>query len=558
MTPIQAGVQIGKTLKNAGRLRVIVGVFAKHGFQNLAERVKLGQFIIDRLKSEVDIEKYSVPERIRMSFEELGPTFIKLGQLLATRPDLIPSDFVEEFEKFHDQVQPLSFEVIEDVLKEEFGNALYTKFPFIDPIPLGSASIAQVHRARIASGENVVIKVQKPGIVAKINDDLNVLYFLADLLETYVPETRPFNPKGIVNEYFKTLELETNFIVESNNIRRFKENFKNEAHVHIPEVYTELVTERVLTMEALQGLPLSNNAAMQTPGTNSEQIIRLGIRTYLKMIFTDGLFHGDLHAGNFFILENNNIGLIDFGVIGRLNSKTQSAVANMLLALAKEDYERLAYEYVDLAPFTDQVKVEQFAKELRELIAPYYGLTLKDVNLGKLLMSSSAVAAKHHITLPTELMMFFKSIVCIEGIGRKIKKDFDFLSYSIEMAEEIVRNQYDASKVASEFSTMARESKNFINALPRQLHFLLRKLNSPEHSLNIRLNDVQDLKKSIESSFNLLFLGIIIAALILSSAVIFNQPSANMVYGIPVASFVGYILACALGFIAFINYIKKN
>lgn len=558
MTPIQAGTQIGKTLKNAGRLRTIVGVFARHGFHNLAERVKLGQFIIDRLKADVDIEKHSIPERIRMSFEELGPTFVKLGQLLATRPDLIPADYVEEFEKLHDQAQPLPFDIIESVLKEEFGQSLYSRFSFIDPTPLGSASIAQVHKARLNSGDEVVIKVQRPGLIEKINDDLNVLYFLAELLEAYVPETRPFNPKGIVNEYFKTLELETNFVVEANNIRRFKQNFQNEAHVKVPYVYMDLVTERVLTMEALQGLPLSNPNSLLIDGTDPEQIIRTGLRTYLKMVFADGFFHGDLHAGNFFVLPHNQIGLIDFGVVGRMNKKTQTAVANMLLALAKEDYERLAYEYVDMAPFTDKVKIDQFAKELRELIAPYYGLTLKEVNLGKLLMKSSSLAVKHHLTLPTELMMFFKSLVCIESIGRRIKSDFDFLAYSIELAEEIVKNQYDPEKMASEFSMMARESKNFINALPRQLHFLLRKLNSPEHAINIRLTDVQDLKKSLESSFNLLFLGLIIGSLILSSAIIFTQPSENHVYGMPALSFVGYLLAMGLGVIAFINYIKKS
>lgn len=558
MTPIQAGTQIGKTLKNAGRLRTIVGVFAKHGFHNLAERVKLGQFIIDRLTKDSEIEKLSIPERVRMSFEELGPTFVKLGQLLASRPDLIPAEYVEEFEKLHDQVQPLPFVTIRQVLIEEFGSSLDEQFLSIDEQPLGSASIAQVHKAQLRTGETVVIKVQRPGIIEKINDDLNVLYFLADLLETYVPETRPFNPRGIVNEYFKTLELETNFIVEANNIRRFKENFKNEPDVRVPLVYHSLVTERVLIMEALPGLPLSSSNALSKEGADPEAIIKLGLRTYLKMVFSDGFFHGDLHAGNFFVLPNNQIGLIDFGVVGRLNKKTQTSIANMLLALAKEDYDRLAYEYIDLAPFTDQIKVEQFSKELRELIAPYYGLTLKEVNLGKLLLKSSSLAVQHHLSLPTELMMFFKSLVCIEGIGRRIKADFDFLNYSIEMAEEIVKTQYDTERVTGEFMSMARESRNFLNALPRQLHFLLRKLNSPEHSVNIRLNDIQDLKKSVESSFNLLFLGVIIGALIVGSALVAGHPSENLVYGLPILAFFGLLLASGLGVAAFFNYIKKK
>lgn len=498
-----------------------------------------------------------MPERMRMSFEELGPTFVKLGQLLATRPDLVPEDYVLEFEKLHDRVQPLSFEVIEGVLKEEFGNSLYQKFESISPEPLGSASIAQVHRARLCSGENVVIKVQRPGIIQTINDDLNVLYLLAELLRTYVPETRPYNPTGIVDEYFRTLEFETNFVVEANNLRRFQENFAGSEDIKIPKVYLNYTTERVLVMEALPGIPLSQDGALLQENTDPNELIRRGLKAYLKMVFEDGLFHGDLHAGNFFVLPENKIGLIDFGVVGRLNTRTQSSIANMLLALSKEDYERLAYEYVDLAPFTDKVNLDLFAKDLRELIAPYFGLTLKNVNLGKILMKSSGIAARHHIQVPTDLMLFFKSIVSIEGMGRKIHKDFDLLQYSLEFAEELAKTHYGPQRVLNDMTQMARESKLFINALPRQLNFFLRKINSPDHTFSLKVMEIKDLKRSVESSSNLLFLGVVIGALILSSSYISVHNASSLVFGIPTMSFFGYLLATALGMIAFLNYIRK-
>jgi len=534
-----------------------VGVFAKHGFHGVAEKIKLGKFIVERLSASSEIEKLTIPERLRMSFEELGPTFVKLGQVLASRPDLIPEVYTSEFEKLHDRVQSIPFEVVESVLKEEFGDSLYQKFSFIDPKPLGAASIAQAHLAKLASGETVVIKVQRPGIIQTINDDLNVLYMLSELLTAYVPETRAYSPTGIVDEFFKTLELETNFIVEANNIRRFSENFANDPDVKIPKVYLELTTERVLTLEALQGIPLSQDNALNQEGVNAQDLIRKGLRAYMKMVFADGLFHGDLHAGNFFVLPNNQIGLIDFGVVGRLNNRTQTAVANMLLALSREDYERLAYEYVDLAPFTDKVNVDLFAKDLRELIAPFYGLTLKNVNLGKILMSSSSIAARHHLTLPTELMLFFKSIVGIEGLGRRIIPDFDFLKYAIEIANELVKHQMDPNKMMGEFTQVLRESKNFIHALPRQANFLLRKINSPAHAFRLNVPQVDDLKRSVEVSFNLLFLGVIIAALIVSASYIFTQPTENHLNGMPTMSFVQYMIALVLGIVAFFNYIKK-
>lgn len=534
-----------------------MGVFAKHGFHGVAEKIRLGKFIIARLNASTELESLTIPERLRRSFEELGPTFVKLGQVLASRPDLIPEEYTTEFEKLHDRVQSLSFEVVEGVLKEEFGESLYEKFSYIDPRPLGAASIAQVHKARLISGETVVIKVQRPGIIQTINDDLNVLYMLSELLIKYVPETRLFNPTGIVDEFFKTLELETNFVVEANNIRRFSLNFADDPDIKIPRVYMDLTTERVLTLEALEGAPLSQEEALHQEGIDATAIVRKGLKAYMKMVFADGLFHGDLHAGNFFVLPNNQIGLIDFGVVGRLSQKVQASIANMLLALSREDYDRLAYEYVDLAPFSDEVNVDLFARELRELIAPFYGLTMKNVNLGKILMSSSSIAARHHLSLPTELMLFFKSIVSIEGIGRRIIPDFDFLQYTLEVAHELVKHQVDPNKAMGEMAQVFRESKNFIHALPRQANFLLRKINSPSHAFKLNVPQVDDLKKSVEVSFNLLFLGVIIAALILSASFIFIHPTESHIAGMPTMSFIQYGMALALGIVAFFNYIKK-
>jgi ubiquinone biosynthesis protein len=558
MQIIKTSRQIGQTIRNAGRLRTIVGVFAKHGFHNVAERIKLGRFLLQRLNPTQDTDRFTVGERIRMSFEELGPTFVKLGQLLAARPDLVPEDFVAEFSKLHDNVQPLPFEVIEEVLREEFGEDFRKKFVFIEPQPVGSASIAQVHRATLSSGEKVVIKVQRPGLIEKINDDLNVLYFLAELIERYIPESRPFNPVQIVDEYFKTLELETNFIVEANNLRRFQENFADDPSIKIPVVYFELTTERVLTMEALLGTPLSQTSILQTQNAvNPAEVVRKGLRAYLKMVFQDGFFHGDLHAGNFFVLPDNQIGLVDFGVVGRLNQKTKSAIASMLVALSKEDYDRLAFEFVELAPFSERVNVDIFAKELRDLIAPFYGLTLNNVNLGKILLSSAGIGARNGLSMPSELMLFFKSLISIEGLGKRIQPDFDFLSYALEFAAELVKAQYDPQKLLGDISQFARESKSLINSLPRQLNFLFRRINSPDYATRIQIQNIDELKKSFESSFNLLFLGIIIAALLGSASFILVHPTDSLVAGIPTFSFVGYITAIGLGIIAFFNYIKK-
>ncbi len=489
-------------------------MFASHGFHSLAVRAKLGRFVIDRILAK-DLEQFSAPERMRMSFEQLGPTFVKLGQLLATRPDLIPIEYSEEFKKLHDQVPGVAFSEIANTLNAHFGAPLNEIFDSFDETPLAAASIAQVHRARLKDGSEVVVKVQRPGIERVIQEDLKVLKSLAELAERYIPESRPYNPSGIITEFGRSMELETNFIIEAGNVRRFALNFANEPNIKIPQVYGEYTGRRVLVLEALNGIPLSHRSALEQEGIQPEEVLKRGLRAYMKMVYSDGLFHGDLHAGNVLLLPGNQIGLIDFGIVGRLNRKTQSAIANLFLALAEEDYDRLAYLYVDLAPFTERVDVDQFARDIRDLIAPFFGATMKNVNIGRLMLDSTAVASQHGLVLPAELVMFFKSVVSLEGMGRVIVKDFDFLSYSIEFAKDLIQVHMEPKRLFSDASVFARDMNSLVSTLPRQVKQVLRRLNDPDFSLQVRSTDLESLRKTMERGYWLVFFGLILAAVTL-------------------------------------------
>lgn len=544
-------------LKNASRMRTIVGVFVKYGFQSVAEKVRLGRFILERF-AKPGIEKFTPPERMRMAFEELGPTFVKLGQVLATRPDLIPEEFVEEFKRLHDQVSPLPYSEIKNVLERQYDLPLEHIFRNIDPIPLGSASIAQVHRATLIDGTDVVVKVQRPGISRIIQDDISVLYYLAEILQKYVSETRVFNPLGIVDEFFRTLELETNFVIEANNIRRFQENFKNDATVIIPNVYFEFTNPKVLVLEFLKGVPLSQAAlALEQEGTDRQTIMRAGLRAYFKQVFKDGLFHGDLHAGNLFIMPGSRIGLIDFGIVGRLNRKTQDAIANMFLALYQEDYEQLAYEYVEMAPYSKEVNVDQFAKDLKDLLAPYFGLTMKNVDLGKILMDSTGIAGKHRLILPSELMLFFKSIVTVEGMARMISSDFNLLDHALEFADDIVKTRYSTERLSEELLLFGRDSSHLLKGLPRHLKQFIRKVGNPDFSFRVSLVELEEVKRSIETSSNILFLGLIISSMIISGSMLFDSGHGPVVFNMPLVSALLYGAAAFLGVVGFYNYIRK-
>ncbi|MGE0764153.1 MAG: ABC1 kinase family protein [Bdellovibrionales bacterium] len=504
-----------------------------------------------------DIEDQPAPVRMRLAFEELGPTFVKLGQLMASRPDLVPPDFLEEFRKLHDQVPTVAFSEIERVISNHFGKELSEVFIEFEQQPLGAASIAQVHRARLKNGQAVVVKVQRPGIEKVIGEDLVLLQFLAQVLDRYVPQVKPFNPIGVVEEFAKTLAMETNFVIEANNIRRFQQNFAGEPNIKIPNVFGEYTGRRVLVMEALDGIPLSHRNALSQEGIEPETVLKRGLRAYLKMVFSDGLFHGDLHAGNMFVLPDSKIGLIDFGVVGRLNRKSQTAIANMLVALAEEDYDRLAYLYFDLAPYIEGVDVDRFARDLRDLIAPYFGLTLKHVNVGRLLLDSTAVAARHGLILPSELVLFFKSIVTIEGMGRIIMGDFDFMTYALEFASDLVKARHESTKLLKEAALMSRDVNALLSVLPRQLRQLFRRVNSPDWQLKLSVGELSGLQRSMEKSANLNFLGLVIAGLTISSALFWQHPGETWVLGLPLLSAITLGLAGFLTLLAFYNYIKR-
>ena len=491
-----------------------MGVFARHGFQNVVVRAKFGRFVLDRF-TPYHIERLSTPERLRMSFEQLGPTFVKLGQLLASRPDLIPLDWSEEFRKLHDQVAPEKFDDIKKILESHFGAPLDQVFLAFDEKPLAAASIAQVHRAQLKNGEKVVVKVQRPGLDRIIEEDLQILRQLAAFMEKYVPESRPFNPTAVIKEFGHALELETNFAVEANNMRRFQQNFANEKTIKIPEVYGEYSGRRVLVMEALEGIPLTQKHALEQEGIVREEVLRHGLRAYLKMVYRDGFFHGDLHPGNILILPNNQLGLVDFGVVGRISRRIKAAISNMFLALADEDFERMAYIHVDLSPFTEDVDVDEFARDIRNLLAPYLGLTMKDVNLGRLMMQSTAIATKHGLSVPAELVLFFKSIVAIEGMGRMISEDFDFLKETLVFAREYVNPAPEARQFAQDAALFARDIQSMMHTMPRQVKQIMRRFNDPDFAWKVKSKDAEDLRRAVDRGFDKIFWGLIFGALLL-------------------------------------------
>ena len=555
---LKLGSQIGQTVKNVGRLKTILTVMGRHGLAEIAERIQLVRLIPGfRIKVDRQKERLSLPERLRHAFEELGPTYVKLGQVLSTRPDLIPEEFVEEFKKLQDDVQPVDFEVIQKTIEAEFKKPVSHVFKSFEKKPLAAASIAQVHKAALADGTEVVVKVQRPGIEKIINTDVSILFHIAGLIHKYIPEAQVFNPKGIVEEFFKSLKKELDFLVEAGNMTRIRKNFEDNPHVVIPQVYRPFSSTKILTLEKLSGIRLSDREKLKASGVDIKQVTHHGVQAFYKMVLVDGLFHGDLHAGNIFVLDGGKIGLIDFGIVGRLNQRTRDAVGNMFLALVSEDYEALVNEYFEIGAPMGRVDMDHFAKQVRELVEPYFGLPLRDVNVGRMLLDLTVIATQHQLSMSQDLMLVCKAIITIEGMGRSIDPDFDVLKEMGDFSSVLIKSRYNPERLSRELLYLFRDTTSLIQTLPRQLKQILRKITNEEWMTHIQIEGLERFEDSQTRGRQLLSLSIIIAAIIVSSSVILVFHTGLSILGLSVFGLLGLGVAVFFCLIYLVSYFKK-
>jgi len=499
MELIRTGMQIGQAVKNVQRLRQVLGVLAKYGFADVVQRMNLGRFLPQRfaLFAEGTGDK-TTPERIRLSFEELGPTFIKLGQLLSTRPDLLPEAYIEEFQKLQDNVQAVPYETVKAIVERELKRKIEDAFQVFDSKPLAAASIAQVHTAKLHSGESVVVKVQRPDIQKITDTDVSLLAFLANLLEKYVPETKIVGPKTIVDEFFRTLRYELDFAVEANNTTKSAENMASIPEIIIPQVYKHLSTHKVLTLEKIEGIRVNDLKAMDAAGIDRKKVVEVGARAFFKSVMLDGLFHGDLHGGNWFILPGNKIAIIDFGIIGRLSEKARDQLASILTSLLSEDYEKLCYQYAELANASPSTDFDSFQREARNVLSPYLGLSLNEINAGKVLIEATKVATKYNIKIPGDWMMVFKSILTVESIGRTLDPNFDLLGMGQELAKDLVKNQYSMQRLSRDLLWIAKDAAGVLQILPRQIKWFFRKLNSNDFAFEIKSPELEKIRHQLD------------------------------------------------------------
>ncbi len=560
-------VRYWHTYRNITRIRHIVNVFLKHGFGQFIEQLNLHRFIPLRKRLKIfarwqEIEKHTIPQRLRMAFSELGPSFIKLAQLLASRPDLITAGYADEFKKLQDKVPPFPPAKARETIESEFNVAVSGIFSEFDDTPVAAASIAQVHNAVLKSGEKVIVKVQRPGIREIIETDISILATIARLMVKYIPESRLFDPEGIVDRFGRTVKKELDFVVEAKNAMRFKRNFAGNKHIHIPAVYTQFLSSRVLVMERIEGVRIDDIEGIEAIGADRHELAKRGVDAYFKMIFEDGFFHADPHPGNIFVMPDGRIGLMDFGIVGWLTPELMDNIARAFLAVMNKKFDQLVDLYIELGLVSDEVDVDAFRNDFRadliDLLEPLYDLTISEINFPEYLEAMTHLVIKYGLKVPSDLLLMNKTIIIVDNIGRELDPDFNLMSAAEPYAAKLVERRISPQRILSRAKDNISEIGDIMISTPRQMNRLLRKVMRDELSVKVNPIGMDKLITDIDRSGNRLAFSIVVAAIIVGSSMLVQSDIGGTILGVPSMGVIGFLVAFLLGLRLLISIIKSG
>ena len=515
-------------LRNLGRMRQIVSVLLAYGFGDLVDRlhlrsyVRLGQRLLRR-RSE-PVKPLSRAQRARLSLEELGPTFVKFGQVLSTRPDLIPSDFVEELKELRENVPPFSGELAVQLINEAIGGDT-DQIQEISGEPIAAGSLAQVHTAVHSDGTNLAIKILRPNIRTEIETDLDLMHEFATLLHRYVPEFRVIDPVGLVRHFERVIRRELNLIREARTVEEFSRLFRDDATLKVPRVYTDLCSDSVLIMEFVDGIRIDDHEELAAYGISPRSIATNGARIFLKQAFEFGVFHGDPHPGNLRILPDGSICLLDYGMIGMLDEQTRDPLIDLLMSIAKRDVAKAVALVQKVGQPHDSLDVALLNADVRDFIESYYGIELGQVNLGSMLNDFVRILTTHGMSCPGDLMLLIRALVTLDGVGRSLDPDFNLAAILRPFVEAAVRRRYDPRRITSALFEELRTLANVAMDLPVSLERTISKLSQNELRIQLEHRRLDQLINELDRSGNRIVIGLILSALIVASALLFRAGS---------------------------------
>lgn len=544
--------KLKRRYKNLNRLRQIVNILIKYGFDYIVKQLGLINLIskggkILKLKPS-KIAQLPLPVRARLALEELGPTFVKLGQILSTRPDLIPPDYIKELQKLQDKVPPFAYDLVEQIIKRELRADILKIFKSFEQKPFAAASLGQVHQAILENGDKAVVKVQRPDIEKVIETDLDILFHLARLTEKHIPASRLYDPVGIVEEFAKAIRLELDYGTEGRNAERFKKNFEDDKRIYTPKIYWEFSSRCVLTMELIEGIKINNLKELDKIGYDRKKIAENGAKAFMKQILIDGFFHADPHPGNMLVMKDEIIGFMDFGMMGRLDEEIKEKCVDLLIAILERNPNKIINEILNLGITSqEEIDTRSLKIDVREMLDQYYDKPLKEIKLGELISQLVEISIKYHIKMPAEFALLGKSLITIEGIGLELDPDFNLAEIAKPYAKDVILERKSPQRLMIKLLNDLSELYNLMILIPRQLSKTLKKMEKGVFKLEFQHRGLENLISALDRSTNRLSYSLILAAIIIGSSLIIQTDKGPHFMGFPVIGVLGFLISGVLG-----------
>lgn len=524
-------------MRDFPRMREIIGILSKYGLGEFVQRIKLSyQGTVDTAP-DPSSRYMSTPRRFRMAFEELGPTFVKLGQVLSTRVDIFSAEWIEEFEQLQSNVTPIPTADIRTFIESYLERPIGEIFKNIDPTPIGSASIAQVHRAELLNGESVAVKIKRPDIESTIQADLRILTHLANLIESEIPETRRYRPVQMVQYFSRSLAKETDLSVELRYMQRFASTFEKDNFVHIPKVYQEYSNRHILIQEYISDT-LLKNIPSETFDTDTRRHLAKQITdTLFTMILKQGFFHADPHPGNIFINQNGCITFIDFGLVGHLSNTRRREIINLINALTRHDQFTMQYVLSNWAQ-GDLPDENLLGADVLEMLLNYEHTPIRDLRISQVINDITQLMRRHSLTLPGDLVMLFKTLITLEGVVKRLDGSVELLEQAKPIVEEVFNERISSEYLLRKSKVHAQTIAQALDELPQNIFRLSRRLQKGQVGIHLDFKHFNQLSHQIDHATNRMTMGIVTAALIIGSSIVMSIETGPKWLG-----FIGYLLA---------------
>ncbi len=554
---------VGRTYLHLNRYRQILQVFFKYGFDELLDVLKIDQLVeFGRQKFSSSrrerVESLSGPQRLRLALEELGPTFIKFGQILSTRPDLVPLPFALELSRLQDQVPPFPYPEAAEAIREALGKGPEEIFSEFEEKPLAAASIGQVHRAVLPDGTEVAVKVRRPGIRKTIEIDLEIMNYLAGLMERHLTEFHIIRPQRIVGEFARTLEEEIDYTVEAGHVERFADQFQGREEIVVPRVFRDFSSEGVLTLEYIDGVKASNLEKLRGGDYDCRVLAERGADLMMAQIFEYGFFHADPHPGNIFILPENVICYLDFGMMGRISREERERFADLLLAVVRKDESRAAEAILELTEHDGDPDRGQFEREIGTFIDRYLYRPLKDIKMGEVLQKLLDLAVSFELTIKPNLYLMMKAISQVESLGTELDPEFEIISRARPFVERIQWARFHPQRLAEELFASGTDLISLLQDIPAEFRSILRQTRAGKLNIVFQHRGLEKLRTTLDQTGNRVAYAIVLAALIVGSSLVVLSRIPPTWNNIPLIGLAGFLVAGLMGFGLLITIIKHG